>query len=175
MLSFLQSLSIVLLATVMVALQTLSARYLPNAAVLLNLPLIVLLYVTLTQASWLWILFLGTLVGFLQDSQTTSLLGLNGFSNIAVCSLLYYSSALISIEGWATRFCILGLSFISSRLISWGLRISFLDRHESLDWEPLLLGAVTCALVGLLLFSFFDTMFKGRDLLINVTKGLLRR
>ncbi len=173
--SFLWPFCIVLLVTVMVALQTISTHYFPNAASLLNLPLIVLLYFTLTRASLLWILFLGTLAGFLQDSQTVGLLGLNGFSNISVCSLFYLTTAAISVDGWVMRSSILGLSFISSSLISWGLRISFLNRHEFLCWDQLLMGALVCVFVGLPVFSLFDRMFKGRDILVNVAKGLLRR
>lgn len=179
-----QSFFNVVLVTVMAALQSVLSHYVPNAAALFNLPLLALLYVTLTQSSLPLILFLGTLAGFLQDAQTVDLLGLNGFSNLSVCSLLYLSSAVIAVEGWVMRSSVLWLSFILSSLISIGLRIAFLNRHESLYFDQLLMGAFVCAFVGLPVFALWDKLSKvvtsgkmagGGDVLVNVTKGLLRK
>lgn len=164
MLSLLQSLFLVLLTTVMVTLQALSAHYFPQVTVLIDLPLVALLYITLTRESLLWILFMGTLVGFLQDSQTVSLFGLNGFSNIAVCSLVYLSSAVIAVDRFVTRLVIFWLSFFLSNLISWMLRIFFLNRYESFRLDQVLVGAFVCTFIGLPLFYLFDRAISmGKD------------
>jgi len=160
MLSLLQPLSLVLLTTAMVTLQTLSAHYFPQVTVLIDLPLVALLYITLIRKSLLWILFLGTLVGVLQDSQTVSLFGLNGFSNIAVCSLVYLSSAVIAVDRFVARLVIFWLSFLLSNLISWMLRIFFLNRYESFPFDQALVGAFICTLIGLPLFYLFDRVLR---------------
>jgi rod shape-determining protein MreD len=152
----------VLLLTGMVALQSVSAHYFPNAGALLNLPLIVLLYMTLTQASLGWILFLGTLAGLLQDSQAVNLLGLNGFCNLSVCILVYLGSMRIAVDGWIMRTSILGLSYAAAGLISWSLRVAFLDRYEHLLFDQLLMGALVCAGLGLPIFSLFDRFLTER-------------
>ena len=160
--SLLQPLVDVLLLTGMVVIQGVSAHFFPNAASLLNLPLIVLLYMTLTQANLLWILFLGSLVGLLQDSQGVHLLGLSGFCNLSACILVYLGGTMIAMDGWMMRTGILGLSFLVSGFLSWVLRVAFLDRYESLMFEPLLMGGLVCAGLGLPIFTLFDRILKER-------------
>ncbi len=160
--SLFQSLVDVLLLTGMVVIEGVSAHFFPNAASLLNLPLIVLLYMTLTHADLPWILFLGALVGLLQDSQGVHLLGLSGFCNLSVCILVYLGSAMIAMDGWIMRTSILGLSFLVSGLLSWVLRVAFLDRYESLMFDHLLMGGLVCAGLGLPIFTLFDRILKER-------------
>ena len=160
--SLIQSLVDVLLLTGMVVIQGVSAHFFPNAASLLNLPLIVLLYMTLTQADLLWILCLGALVGLLQDSQGVHLLGLSGFCNLSVCVLVYMGGTMIAMDGWIMRTAILGLSFVASGFISWVLRVAFLDRFESLPFDQLLMGGLVCAGLGLPIFTLFDRFLKER-------------
>ena len=157
-----QSLVDLLLLAGMVILQGVSAHFFPNAASLLNLPLSVLLYMTLTQAGLPWILFLGTLVGLLQDSQGVHLLGLSGFCNLSVCVLAYLVGTMIAMDGWITRTAILGLSFVVSGFLSWVLRIAFLDRYESLLVDQLLMGGLVCAGLGLPMFTLLDRILKER-------------
>lgn len=162
--SLFQSLVDVLLLMGMMVLQGVSAHFFPNAASLLNLPLIVLLYMTLTQANLLWILVLGTLIGLLQDSQAVHLLGLSGFCNLSVCILVYLSSTMIVTDSWITRTGILGLSFVTWGFISWVLRVIFLDRYENLLFDQLLMGGLVSAGLGLPIFTLFDRILKERTL-----------
>lgn len=160
--SLFQSLVDVLLLTGMVVIQGVSAHFFPNAASLLNLPLIVLLYMTLTQANLPWILFLGTLVGLLQDSQGVNLLGLSGFCNLSACILVYLGGGMVAMDGWIMRTGILGLSFVVSGFFTWVLRVAFLDRYESLLFDQLLMGGLVCAGLGLPIFTLFDRILKER-------------
>ncbi len=160
--SLFQSLVDVLLLTGMVVIEGVSAHFFPNAASLLNLPLIVLLYMTLTQANLPWILFLGALVGLLQDSQGVNLLGLSGLCNLSACILVYVGGTMIAMDGWIMRTSILGLAFLVSGSLSWVLRVAFLDRYESLMFDQLLMGGLVCAGLGLPIFTLFDRILKER-------------
>lgn len=148
----------------MVTLQPLVSHYFPETAILIDLPLLALLYITFTQQSLFLILFLSSLVGLLQDSQTVDLLGLNGFRNLIVCTLAYLSGTMIVVDHILTRLIIVWISFVLSDFISWLLRIFFLNRYEVLNFYQILLGASLSTVIGILLFIALDKILAIKDM-----------
>jgi rod shape-determining protein MreD len=64
--NFLRSAAVVIIIVSTVVLQVLLTRYFPR--LLLDLPLVAVLYLTMAKESLLWTILSGTVVGFLQDS-----------------------------------------------------------------------------------------------------------
>ncbi len=152
--NFLRSSAVVIIIVSTVVLQVLLTRYFPR--LLLDLPLISVLYLTISKESLLWTIFSGTAVGFLQDSLSPGPLGMNGFAKISVGCLAYMANCIIAIDRVATRW---GMLFVSSLLAAFTflmLRVLFLDRHETMDGSRILLSALVNACAGLLLFYLFD-------------------
>ena len=121
--SLLQSLLDVLLLTGMVVIEGVSAHFFPNASALLNLPLIVLLYMTLTQADLPWILFPG--------SAGRPAAGQSGCPPSGTQRILQSVGMHPGLPGQRhdcdgrliMRTSVLGLSFLVSGFLSWVLRL----------------------------------------------------
>jgi rod shape-determining protein MreD len=158
---FLRSFAVVIIIVSTVVLQVLLTRYFPR--LLLDLPLVSVLYLTIARENLLWTIFSGTAVGLMQDSLSPGPLGLNGFTKIAVGCLAYMANAIIAIDRMATRWGMLFISSLLAGLLFLVLRILFLNRNEIIDGERLLLGGLTNACLGLPLFYFFDRISRSPD------------
>jgi rod shape-determining protein MreD len=152
--NFLRSAAVVIIILSTVVLQVLLTRYFPE--LLLDLPLVSVLYLTISRENLLWTIFSGTAVGFLQDSLSPGPLGMSGFTKIAVGSLAYMANTIIAIDRIATRWGMLFISSVLAGLLFLLLRVLFLDRHEIIDGARLLLGSLVNACAGLPLFYAFD-------------------
>jgi rod shape-determining protein MreD len=137
-----------------VVLQVLLTRYFPR--LLLDLPLVSVLYLTIAKENLLWTIGSGTLVGFLQDSLSPGPLGLNGFTKISVGCLAYMANTFLAIDRVTTRWGMLFISSLLAGVLFPVLRILFLNRNEMFDGERILLSGLINASVGLPLFYIFD-------------------
>ena|SRR5437870_4908695 len=162
MVSFLRSLSVLIIIMLMVALQVVLTRYFPRLG-LLDLPLIAVVYLTIAKESLLWTIFSGSAIGFLQDSLSLSVLGMNGFTKISVGCLAYLANSIFAVDRVTTRFGLLFISSILATLLFLLLRVMFLNRNEAVDGGRLLLSGAVNALVGLPLFYFFDKIVRSRN------------
>jgi rod shape-determining protein MreD len=152
--NFLRSTAVLIIIVSTVVLQVLLTRYFPR--LLLDLPLVAVLYLTMAKESLLWTILSGTVVGFLQDSLSPGPLGLNGFTKIAVGCLAYMANTIIAIDRVATRWGLLFVSSLLAALLFLLLRVLFLNRNETIDGERILLSALINACAGLPLFYIFD-------------------
>ena len=163
MLLYAQPFLLIFLVLGMVTLQPLVSYYFPEVGILIDLPLLALLYITLTKQSLLLILILGSLGGVLQDSQSVNLLGLSGFRNIVICSFVYLSGTKIAVDHILTRFSIVWISFVLADLVSWILRVFFLNRYEIFNFAQTLTGASLGTVIGIFLFFVLDKILKIED------------
>ena len=152
--NFLRSTAVLIIIVSTVVLQVLLTRYFPR--LLLDLPLVSVLYLTMARESLLWTILSGTVVGFLQDSLAPGPLGLNGFTKIAIGCLAYMANTVIAIDRIATRWGLLFVSSLLAALLFVLLRILFMNRHETIDGERILLSGLINACAGLPLFYVFD-------------------
>src|SRR5437773_2110491 len=106
--NLLRSTAVLVMIISTVVLQVLLTRYFPR--LLLDLPLVAVLYLTMAKESLLWTILSGTVVGFLQDSLSPGPLGMNGFTKIAIGCLAYMTNTVIATDLVATRW---GLLFVS--------------------------------------------------------------
>lgn len=158
MVNLLRSFAVILIIVSTVVFQVLLTRYFPR--LLLDLPLIAVLYLTVSRESLMWTVFSGTAVGFLQDSLSPGPLGMNGFAKISVGCLAYMANTVLAIDRLATRWGMLFSSSLLAAFLFLLLRILFLNRHEIIDGKRILLSALVNACVGLVLFYLFDRISK---------------
>jgi rod shape-determining protein MreD len=144
-----------------VVLQVLLTRYFPR--LLLDLPLVSVLYLTIAKENLLWTIGSGTLVGFLQDSLSPGPLGLNGFTKISVGCLAYMANTFLAIDRVTTRWGMLFISSLLAGVLFPVLRILFLNRNEMFDGERILLSGLINASVGLPLFYIFDKISQSQN------------
>ena len=105
----------------------------------------------------------GTAVGFLQDSISPGLPGVNGFAKISVGFVAYLANAFIAVDRVVTRWIMLfGCSLLCS-LVVLVLRILFLDRSEIFYWQRLLWSSLLNACIGLLMFYLLDKLFRAKN------------
>lgn len=154
--NFLRSSAVLIIIVSTVVLQVLLTRYFPR--LLLDLPLVSVLYLTIAKESLLWTIFSGTAVGFLQDSLSPGPLGMNGFTKISIGCLAYMANTILAIDRVVTRWGMLFVSSLLAGLLFVLLRILFLNRNEIVDGERLLLSGLINACVGLPLFYVFDKL-----------------
>src|SRR5262245_12802082 len=154
MANFLRSIAVLIIIVSTVVLQVLLTRYFPR--LLLDLPLVAVLYLTMSRESLVWTILSVTVVGFLQDSLSPGPLGLNGFTKIAVGCLAYMANTVIAIDRVVTRWGLLFVSSLLAALIFLLLRVLFLNRNETLEGERILLSGLVNACAGLPLFYIFD-------------------
>jgi rod shape-determining protein MreD len=152
--NFLRSAAVLIIIISTVVLQVLLTRYFPR--LLLDLPLVAVLYLTMAKESLLWTIMSGTAVGFLQDSLSPGPSGLNGFTKIAIGCLAYMTNTIIAVDRVATRWGLLFVSSLLAALLFVLLRVLFLNRNESIDGERILLSGLINACAGLPLFYIFD-------------------
>jgi rod shape-determining protein MreD len=143
------------LVLLMVVLQTVMTRYFPKLSSL-DLPLIVVLYLTVTRESLFWTVFSGSAVGFVQDSLSPGPLGMNGFTKISIGCLAYMANSIFAIDRIATRLALIFISSLLAVLLFASLRILFLNRSEVIVGERILWSGLVNACVGLPLFYVFD-------------------
>ena len=155
---FLRSFVFVILIVLTVVIQVLLTRYFPRF--FLDLPLVSVLYLTITKESLLWTIFSGTAVGFLQDSLSPGPLGISGFTKIVIGCLAYMSNMVFAIDRVTTRWGMLFIGSLLGAFLFLGLRIMFLNRNEMIDGERILLSGFINACVGLPLFYIFDKVFQ---------------
>jgi rod shape-determining protein MreD len=144
-----------------VVLQVLLTRYFPR--LLLDLPLVSVLYLTIAKENLFWTIGSGTLVGFLQDSLSPGPLGLNGFTKISVGCLAYMANTFLAIDRVTTRWGMLFISSLLAGVLFPVLRILFLNRNEMFDGERILLSGLINACVGLPLFYIFDKISQSQN------------
>jgi len=157
----LRNFQILILLVVVVFAQVLANRYFPF--LFLDFPLFAVLYLTLAEENLVWTVVSGTAVGFLQDSFSPGLPGVNGFAKISVGFLAYLANAFIAIDRVVTRWVMLfGCSLLASLLVL-VLRILFLDRSEILDWRRLLISSLLNSCIGLLMFYTLDKLFRPKN------------
>ena len=152
--NFLRSTAVLIIIVSTVVLQVLLTRYFPR--LLLDLPLVSVLYLTIARENLLWTIFSGTAVGFLQDSLSPGQLGMNGFTKIAIGCLVYMANTILAIDRVVIRWGMLLVSSMLAGGLFLALRILFLDRNEMIDGERILLSGLINACVGLPLFYLFD-------------------
>jgi len=152
--NFLRSMAVLFIIVSTVVLQVLLTRYFPK--LLLDLPLVSVLYLTIARENLLWTIFSGTAVGFLQDSLSPGPLGMNGFTKISIGCLAYMANTFLAIDRVMTRWGMLFISSLLAGLLFLSLRILFLNREEMIDGERILLSGLINACVGLPLFYLFD-------------------
>ena len=150
---------IIIISTVV--LQVLLTRYFPR--LLLDLPLVSVLYLTIAKENLLWTIGSGTVVGFLQDSLSPGPLGLNGFTKISVGCLAYMANTFLAIDRVTTRWGMLFISSLLAGVLFPVLRILFLNRNEMFDGERILLSGLINASVGLPLFYIFDKISQSQN------------
>jgi rod shape-determining protein MreD len=155
MFRFLRYGAIFLMILLLVVLQTVTTRYFPKLSSL-DLPLIAVLYLTLSRESLLWTVFSGSAVGFVQDSLSPSPLGMNGFTKISIGCLAYMANSIFAIDRIATRLALLFISSLLAAFLFSTLRVLFLNRSEMIWGERILWSGVVNACVGLPLFYLFD-------------------
>lgn len=159
--NFLRNLQVWFLLVFVVFAQVLANRYFPF--LFLDFPLFAVLYLTLAEENLVWTVVSGTAVGFMQDSFSPGLPGVNGFAKISVGFLAYLANAFIAIDRVVTRWVMLfGCSALASVLVL-GLRILFLDRTEILDWRRLLISSLLNSCIGLLMFYTLDKLFQKKN------------
>ncbi|MFN8009731.1 MAG: rod shape-determining protein MreD [Terriglobia bacterium] len=157
----LRTIQILVLLVGSVFLQVLANRYFPFFY--LDFPLFAILYLTLAEENLIWTVVSGTMVGFLQDSLSPGLPGVNGFAKISVGFVAYLANAFIAVDRVITRWIMLfGCSLLSSLLVL-VLRILFLDRTEGLDWQRLLWSSLLNACIGLLMFYLLDKLLRAKN------------
>jgi rod shape-determining protein MreD len=155
MLESLRAALLLLLIVVLLAFQVALTRYVPWLN-MLDLPLVAVLYLTIAKESLLWTIIAGSAVGFLQDSLSVGVLGMNGFTKISIGFLAYMANSVFAIDRHITRWILLFLSSIFATLLFFLLRILFLNRDEMMDGKRLLVSGVLNACIGLFLFYVFD-------------------
>lgn len=159
--SFIRTVQILALLVTSVFAQVLANRYFPF--LYLDFPLFAVLYLTLAEESLVWMVVSGTAVGFVQDSLSPGLPGVNGFAKIFVGFVAYLANAFIAVDRVITRWImLLGCSLLCSLLVL-VLRILFLDRSEILDWQRLLWSSLVNACIGLLMFYLLDKLFRAKN------------
>jgi rod shape-determining protein MreD len=155
MFPFLRYIAIFLLIALMVVLPTVTTRYFPKLSSL-DLPLIAVLYLTISRESLFWTVFSGSAVGFVQDSLSPSPLGMNGFTKISIGCLAYMANSIFAIDRVATRLALIFISSLLAALLFSALRVLFLNRSEMIWGERILWSGVVNTCVGLPLFYLFD-------------------
>ena len=159
--NFVRTLQILVLLVTAVFAQVLANRYFPF--LFLDFPLFAVLYLTLAEENLVWTVVSGAAVGFLQDSFSPGLPGVNGFAKISVGFVAYLANAFIAVDRVVTRWVMLfGCSLLASLLVL-VLRILFLDRSENLDWQRLLWSSLLNACIGLLMFYLLDKLFRAKN------------
>ncbi|HEX2523931.1 MAG TPA: rod shape-determining protein MreD [Terriglobia bacterium] len=156
-----RSTAVLIIIVSTVVLQVLLTRYFPR--LLLDLPLVSVLYLTIAKENLLWTIGSGTVVGFLQDSLSPGPLGLNGFTKISVGCLAYMANTFLAIDRVTTRWGMLFISSLLAGVLFPVLRILFLNRNEMFDGERILLSGLINASVGLPLFYIFDKISQSQN------------
>ena len=154
---FLRDLVLIVLVLVLLALQLVLNRYVSWLS-MLDLPLIAVLYLTLSKESLVWTVLSGTGVGFLQDSLSLGAMGMNGFTKISVSFLAYLANSVFAIDRLAARWIMLFLASVVATLMLFLLRVLFLNREEVVDVKQLLTMGLVNACLGLAIFYLFDRM-----------------
>jgi rod shape-determining protein MreD len=155
MFNSLRYVAILLLIILMVVLQMVMTRYFPKFSSL-DLPLIAVLYLTVTRESLFWTVLSGSAVGFVQDSLSPGPLGMNGFTKISIGCLAYMANSIFAIDRVATRLALIFIASILAALLFAALRILFLNRSELILGERIFWSGAVNACVGLPLFYLFD-------------------
>jgi rod shape-determining protein MreD len=156
-----RSTAVLIIIVSTVVLQVLLTRYFPR--LLVDLPLVSVLYLTIAKENLLWTIGSGTVVGFLQDSLSPGPLGLNGFTKISVGCLAYMANTFLAIDRVTTRWGMLFISSLLAGVLFPVLRILFLNRNEMFDGERILLSGLINASVGLPLFYIFDKISQSQN------------
>jgi len=162
MFTFLRHVAVLLLIILMVVLQMVMTRYFPKLSSL-DLPLIAVLYLTVSRESLLWTVFSGSAVGFVQDSLSPSPLGMNGFTKISIGCLAYMANSIFAIDRVVTRLALIFVSSLLAGLLFSALRVLFLNRSEMIWGERILWSGVVNACVGLPLFYLFDRILNSSN------------
>lgn len=162
MLALLRPALIITLLVCMVLVQAFLAQYSP-AVKIIDLPLLAVLYVTLTRDRLAGAIVLASALGLWQDSLSLSPLGLNGLVKLAICSLAYLANAFFAIDTPPIRWLLLFICSALSASASWALRLMFLNRGELLDEPLMLLSGLLNATLGLALFYLFDRVLKHNE------------
>ncbi len=162
MLESLRAALLLVLVVVLLAFQVALTRYV-SWLNMLDLPLVAVLYLTITKESLLWTILAGSAVGFVQDSLSLGVLGMNGFTKISIGFLAYMANSVFAIDRHTTRWALLFLSSVFAALLYFLLRILFLNRDEMIDGRRLLLSGILNACVGLFLFYLFDRITRSSN------------
>jgi rod shape-determining protein MreD len=162
MFRFLRYVAVLLLIMLTVVLQTVMTRYFPKLSSL-DLPLIAVLYLTVSRESLFWTVFSGSAAGFVQDSLSPSPLGMNGFTKISIGCLAYMANSIFAIDRVATRLALIFISSILAALLFSALKILFLNRSEMIFGERILWSGALNVCVGLPLFYLFDKILRSSN------------
>jgi rod shape-determining protein MreD len=157
--SFLRKAAIAVLIFSLLLFQLPLTRYVPWLS-MLDLPLVCVLYLTIFKESLFWMVLAGTGVGLLQDSMSLGAMGMHGFTVLSIGFLVYLANSVFAIDRLTTRWAMLFLSSTMALLLSFLLRVLFLNRDEMIDVRLLLLSGVLNACIGLFVFYLLDRMIR---------------
>ena len=133
--------------------------YLPlywNAARLLDLPLLVVIYFGLVRRSPASTLIGGAVVGMAQDSLSRGPIGLFGAAKTVIGYVTSSISVRLDTEHWGIRFLIIFILYLLQALLLYVLGSVLLGQSVAVAVVESLLAALVNGLGGVLLFLLLD-------------------
>jgi rod shape-determining protein MreD len=151
--------AVVVVTIIALVLQAVAPVYIPKAAIL-DLPLLVTIYFGLSRRNPSTGLFLGMIIGLLQDSLSgpTVPLGFYGIAKTVVGYLASSIGARLDTEHPAARFALIAGFFVVQQAILVLIRRLLLAQPESWFNLHLAIAALVNAVLGVFLFALLDRL-----------------
>ena len=151
--------AVVVVTIIALVLQAVAPVYIPKAAIL-DLPLLVTIYFGLSRRNPSTGLFLGMIIGLLQDSLSgpTVPLGFYGIAKTVVGYLASSIGARLDTEHPAARFALIAGFFVVQQAILVLIRRLLLAQPESWFNLHLAIAALINAVLGIFLFALLDRL-----------------
>ncbi|HEY1218940.1 MAG TPA: rod shape-determining protein MreD [Bryobacteraceae bacterium] len=124
----------------------------------LEMPLLVVVYLSLTQRSQVGGLFTGALIGLAQDSLSKNPLGMFG-----ICKTLvgYFAASVgvhFNVDNTVIRLFLSFLFYFFHQTLYWVMQRMLLAQQPPFDYQSWILFGALNAVVGVFLFHFLDKL-----------------
>jgi rod shape-determining protein MreD len=124
----------------------------------LEMPLLVVVYFSLTRRSQIRGLLLGAIVGLAQDSLSKAPLGMFGIAKTLVGYFAASVGVRLDVESGVLRLFLAYFFFVFHQFFYWVMARALLAQQVAFDWQRTLILGLLNAIVGVALFHFLDKL-----------------
>ena len=123
-----------------------------------EMPLLVVVYLSLTQRSQVGGILTGALIGLAQDSLSKNPLGMYGIVNTLVGYFAASIGMKLDVDNLTMRLLLAYFFYILHQFLYWIMERALLRHLPPFDWQHWLVLGILNALVGAALFHFLDKL-----------------